>query len=189
MTRRLFYFLSYFGKPPWDTGISPPELLDFLDNHPPGLALDLGCGTGTNAITMTRRGWKVTGIDFTPRAIWQARKKTRQARLQIDYHIGDVTQFKPKAGPFDLILDIGCFHNLPPQAKIAYQENLSQWLSPEGTFLLYGFLKDGSEAGFGISQADLAAFSTFLTLDSRTNSTDRSRLSTWVKYVVRAQDH
>jgi cyclopropane fatty-acyl-phospholipid synthase-like methyltransferase len=189
MFRRIFYFLSYFGKPPWDTGISPPELLDFLDNHPPGSALDLGCGTGTNAITMTKRGWKVTGIDFMPKAIWQARKKTRQAGLQIDYHIGDVTQFKLKGGSFDLILDIGCFHNLAPQAKNAYQKNLSQWLAPGGTFLLYGFLSNGSEAGFGISQADLAAFSTLLKLDSRTDSSDRDRPSTWLKYAPGEQDH
>ena len=46
--RRIFFELRYLlGDVPWDTGVSPPELLDFLDRHPPGRALDLGCGTGT----------------------------------------------------------------------------------------------------------------------------------------------
>jgi cyclopropane fatty-acyl-phospholipid synthase-like methyltransferase len=188
MSRRIFYFFSYFGKPPWDTGISPPELMDFLEKHPPGKALDLGCGTGTNAITMARCGWKVAGIDFMPKAIWQARRKTKEAGLQIDYRVGDVTQFTPETSPFDLILDIGCFHNLPAHSKKAYQNKLSQWLAPGGTFLLYGFLGSDDGTGFGIRSADLVSFSAFLNQASRTDSTDRSRPSTWLKYTSPGKD-
>jgi cyclopropane fatty-acyl-phospholipid synthase-like methyltransferase len=188
MFRRIFYFFSYFGKPPWDTGISPPELLDFLHNHPSGKALDLGCGTGTNTITMARHGWSVTGIDFMSKAIRQARRKTQQAGLQINYQVDDVTQFNPLTGPFDLILDMGCFHNLTAQAKKVYQSKLSQWLAPEATFLLYGFLSSDSEAGFGISSADLTSFSTFLNLVSRTDSMDRSHPSTWLQYISPEKD-
>jgi cyclopropane fatty-acyl-phospholipid synthase-like methyltransferase len=188
MFRRLFFFFSYFGKPPWDTGISPPELMDFLDKHPPGKALDLGCGTGTNAITMARNGWKVTGIDFMSKAIGQARTKTKEAGLQVDYRVGDVTQFSPETSSFDLILDIGCFHNLPAQAKKAYQNKLSQWLAPGGTFLLYGFLSSDSKTGFGICSDDMASFSAFLDLVSRVDSTDRSRPSTWLKYTAPETD-
>ncbi len=183
MFRRIFYFFSYLGKPPWDTGISPPELLDFLHDHPSGKALDLGCGTGTNAITIARHGWSVTGIDFMPKAIRQARRKTQQAGLQIDYQVGDVTQFNPMNGPFDLILDIGCFHNLTAQAKTVYQSKLSQWLTPGATLLLYGFLSSDSEVGFGISSGDMTSFSAFLNLVSRTDSTDRNRPSTWLQYT------
>jgi len=188
MFRRIFYFFSYLGKPPWDTGISPPELMDFLDEHPPGQSLDLGCGTGTNAITMAQRGWKVSGIDFMPKAIRHARRKTQQAGLQIDYQVGDVTQFNPSTGPFDLILDIGCFHNLSPQAKKTYQSKLSQWLAPGATFLLYGFLRNNSEVGFGICSADLASFSNFLNLVSRTDSTDRNHPSSWLQYTSPGTD-
>jgi len=188
MFRRIFYFFSYLGKPPWDTGISPPELMDYLANHSPGKSLDLGCGTGTNAITMAKNGWSVTGIDYMPKAIRQARRKTQQAGLQIDYQVGDVTQFNPLTGPFDLILDIGCFHNLPAQAKIIYQSKLSRWLTPGATFLLYGFLSSDSEVGFGISSADMASFSAFLILASRTDSTDRSRPSTWLQYTSPESD-
>ncbi|HZD55845.1 MAG TPA: class I SAM-dependent methyltransferase, partial [Anaerolineales bacterium] len=67
--RRIFFNLWYYREPPWDTGISPPELLAFIESHPAGQALDLGCGTGTNVITLARNGWQVTGVDFAPRAI------------------------------------------------------------------------------------------------------------------------
>ena len=62
--RKLYYTLFYLKDPPWDTGITPPELLEFITNHVPGSALDLGCGTGTNAITLTKNQWEVIGIDF-----------------------------------------------------------------------------------------------------------------------------
>jgi cyclopropane fatty-acyl-phospholipid synthase-like methyltransferase len=134
MFRRLFFFLSYLGKPRWDTGISPPELLEFLENHLPGRALDIGCGTGTNAITMAKHGWSVTGIDFMPNAIHQARKKTSRAGLEVTFLAGDVTQAAEPLGPFELVLDIGCFHSLNTQAKQAYQKNLSHLLASNGVF-------------------------------------------------------
>jgi methylase of polypeptide subunit release factors len=74
MMRKLFFNLAYLQKPVWDTGISPPELLDFIANHNPGRALDLGCGTGTNSITLAKHGWEVTGVDFVKRAINLARR-------------------------------------------------------------------------------------------------------------------
>jgi SAM-dependent methyltransferase len=182
MFRRLFYFLSYFGKPPWDSGVSPPELMEFIQSHPPGRALDLGCGTGTNAITLAQHGWSVTGVDFMSKAIQQAKKKAQQAGFQIHLLVGDVTRLEKLIGSFDLILDIGCFHNLSPLAKQAYRENLSRWLAPGGKFLLYGFLITDPEANLGISGADIAGLSTMLTLTSRTDSTGRGRPATWILF-------
>jgi SAM-dependent methyltransferase len=182
--RKLFFYFSYLSKPPWDTGISPPELLDFLGNHPAGRALDLGCGTGTNAITLAKRGWQVTGVDFMPQAIQQARKKAQREGLAINFRVGDVTRLEDLAGPFDLILDIGCYHNLSPQAKRAYQANLARWLAPEGAFLLYGFLTQNSDQVFGIHDADLAGIVEIIPLALRSDSTDRGRPSTWLLFQL-----
>lgn len=60
---------------PWDTQVTPPEVMEFIARTPPGKAVDLGCGTGTNAITLARHGWRVTGVDFVPKAILAARAK------------------------------------------------------------------------------------------------------------------
>ncbi len=68
----LFFRASYlFGFKPWDSGISPPELVATIEGAnalTPGKALDLGCGTGTNSVYLARHGWAATGVDFVPRA-------------------------------------------------------------------------------------------------------------------------
>ena len=141
MIRRLFFELLYvFKKARWDTGISPPELIDFLERHPPGRALDLGCGTGTNAITMYRYGWDALGIDISSRAIRKARQKAKIINAEIDFIQGDVAELKGIEGTFDLILDIGCFHAILSTAKVKYAKNIREYLRPNGTFLLYTWL-------------------------------------------------
>ena len=146
MIHRLFFELHYlFKKARWDTGISPPELIDFLDKHQPGRALDLGCGTGTNAITMHRYGWEVVGIDISSLAILTAQRKAKSIEARIHFIHGDVAELKGVEGTFDLILDIGCFHAIQPVSKTSYAGNVRRHLRKNGTFLLYTWLQQEIE--------------------------------------------
>ena len=52
MRRLLFSIWYWLRRPPWDTGVTPPELVRFVSAHSPGRALDLGCGTGTNVVVV-----------------------------------------------------------------------------------------------------------------------------------------
>src|SRR2546426_628882 len=63
----LWYWLP--RRPPWDTGIVPPEVERFVASHPPGRALDLGCGTGTNVVYLADQGGTAPGGDFAGRAV------------------------------------------------------------------------------------------------------------------------
>jgi SAM-dependent methyltransferase len=92
----LFWDLMYlFKKTPWDTGITPPEIVTMIESGrvTVGRALDLGCGTGTNAITLAQHGFEVTAIDVSRRAIALAKRKARSAELadRIRFERGDVT--------------------------------------------------------------------------------------------------
>jgi SAM-dependent methyltransferase len=180
--KKIFFNLWYLGNPPWDTGISPPELKQFMENHPPGRALDLGCGTGTNVITLAKNGWQATGVDFVGRAIGEARRKARQAGVEAHFLVQDVTRLEGVEGPFDLILDMGCFHTLERDSVQAYCANLERLLASGGTYLMYGFFspEDGST---GLSQAHLACLNETLNLVDRQDGTERGRRpSAWFTY-------
>jgi len=153
--QRIGYAIMYLGHPPWDTGITPPEVMQFIATHPAGRALDLGCGTGTNAITLAQHGWKVTGIDFTGKAIRQARRTAQQIGLEIEFKQGDVSMLAGVKGPFDLVLDIGCFHSLPARSRERYASKLPQLLAEGGTFLLYAWMDEAGKYGTGLGNSDL----------------------------------
>lgn len=181
--RKIIFMLWYFRTPPWDTNQTPPELIHFIDTNSPGLALDLGCGTGTNVITLAKHHWQVTGVDFIPKAIRSARRKAARAGIRADLRVGDVTKLEDIHGPFDLILDIGCYHSLDNTAKQAYQKNIRRLLAAEGTLMLYLFFKSADGSGIGATEADLQPFLEFLTLTDRQDGTDReTRSSSWFVY-------
>jgi SAM-dependent methyltransferase len=73
--RWIRFNLLYLGCPPWDTGVSPPELNAFLSEKEPGRALDAGCGTGTNLLTMAQNGWEVIGVDIAWLSVLRARRE------------------------------------------------------------------------------------------------------------------
>lgn len=142
---------------PWDTQVTPPEVMAFLEQTEPGRALDLGCGTGTNAITMARAGWQVTAIDFSVQAIQTARRKSAAAGLAIDFSVGDVANLDFLSGPFDYALDIGCLFTLKPPAQTSYARHLSRILHPGARFMLYAWLpRPWRGSIWGITEAAVA---------------------------------
>lgn len=144
MIRRLFFELRYLlGNTPWDTGISPPELIDYMRSHSPGRALDLGCGTGTNSMTMAGFGWTVLGIDISILAIYLACRRARSSSADVRFICGDVTREGIEELPFDLVLDIGCFHALPIEKKEAYFQRLMRSTRRGSDYLLYTWLNTG----------------------------------------------
>lgn len=183
MIRRLFFELRYLlNDTPWDTGISPPELIDYLRTHPPGRALDLGCGTGTNAMTMGGFGWTVLGIDISSLAIFLARRKARDSSAHVKFMRADITKGAIQAEPFDLVLDIGCFHALPAEKKEAYFQRLVDLTQIGSDFLLYTWLKmQPEDPDIAPTEAALRERLTpFFELLDLTHGSDHERTSAWV---------
>lgn len=180
LLRRLSFILWYYRSPPWESGIVPPEVKDFIQTHPAGRALDLGCGSGTSSIALAQAGWEVTGVDFVPRAIRQARQKAHAAGLVVDFRLADVTRLGDIPVPYDLVLDIGCFHGLSPAGKSAYLKQLEHLLVPGGTWLLYGFFKPQEAVGPGLVLDDVERAENRLRLLKRQAGQDKKdRASAW----------
>lgn len=191
--RWLRFNLRYLGKPPWDTGVSPPELINYLKTADPGRALDLGCGTGTNLKTMAEYGWEVVGVDLAWLSILRARLKLRQAGVEGYFKTGEVTGDLNFDKPFDFVLDIGCYHGLSRKEKSKYRQNLQNWLKPGGTFLIYTHRRTSPDDSHGVLQEDLDAFEVFLNLQWRENSDESrpdgsgGRTATWSQFMDRRE--
>jgi SAM-dependent methyltransferase len=129
----------------WERQVPPTdlvELIEGLDALRPGRALDLGAGTGTDSIYLAGRGWDVTGVDMVPEALAIARRNAVARSVRAKFVHGDVTRLSDVVqGTFDLVLDFGCFHTLPPDQRAAYVDNVSTAAAPGATFLLYGFAR------------------------------------------------
>jgi SAM-dependent methyltransferase len=69
----------------------------------PGVALDVGCGEGADAIWLARRGWTVTAIDISDVAIGRAREAAGHAAVEVEWVCGDALRTPFPARSFDLV--------------------------------------------------------------------------------------
>jgi SAM-dependent methyltransferase len=98
------------GKPlPWDTGTPDPMLVGMIESAAIacGRTLEVGCGTGTNAIYLAQHGFEVVGVDISPLAVKHARAN---ASGRCRFETMDFLKETPPGGPFDFVFDRGCFH-------------------------------------------------------------------------------
>lgn len=181
--RRVLFSAWYWlpGRRRWDTGVSPPELERFVQSHPPGRALDIGCGTGTNVVYLARHGWSAVGVDFAGRAVAKARRRARDAGVAATFAVGDVTRLEV-AGPFDLALDIGCLHSIAVSGRAGYAAGLARVVRRGGTYLLYAFAPGGPTFGLMADDVRAAFASAFDVVDVEEG---RGRPSAWYTLVRR----
>ncbi len=157
LSRSMVFNLSYIFHPRWDTGIPAPELVRFLQERVPGNAIDIGCGTATNLLYLAQHQWTVTGLDYAPLAIRKARNKLKGYPATL--LVADVARLRllDLPGPYDLALDMGCFHSLSDKDRKAYVLGLEKWVTRNGVYMVYAF-QPASPAKGGISKADMIGY-------------------------------
>jgi len=80
---------------------------DFIEqelNHDKSLKIiDIGCGTGRHSIELTKRGYNVTGIDFSKSQLTRAREKAKDVGIEINFQEHDARNL-PFADEFDVAI-------------------------------------------------------------------------------------
>jgi len=100
------------GRPPWESGLASAELVRVLDEGllQPCTVLELGCGTGADAVYLAWRGFEVTAVDSCPLALERARGRAQEEDVLVQFVLDDVFEFGRTCGPFDLVYDAGFYH-------------------------------------------------------------------------------
>jgi SAM-dependent methyltransferase len=101
----------------------------------PCRAIELGCGTGTNACYLAERGFEVTAVDVSAKAIEMAEARAEGLNRKPTFLVADITRPSPIVGPFAFIFDRGCYHCLRLVDLAGFRAALEQ-LSMPGTRLL-----------------------------------------------------
>lgn len=180
---KAIYAMLYFGSPNWDSGQTPPEIMEVIDSSDPGRALDLGCGTGTHVIALAKHGWEAIGVDYVGKAIRRAKLRANAANLSPTFYTQDVTELDNIEGQFDLILDVGCYHTVDRRKRIAYRDNLQSLLKQGGLFLSFAFRKGVEQKLMGLTEKDIDELSNILELVSRRDGLMRGKQPiTWLTY-------
>ncbi|MGA9839838.1 MAG: class I SAM-dependent methyltransferase [Thermoplasmata archaeon] len=135
-----FFEEVYRGAPPWDIGRPQSEFVRLEENGSiRGRVLDVGCGTGENALYYAQRGHETWGIDFAPTAIEKARSKARERHAAVYFEVGSALELGALHRQFDTITDCGLFHTFLDQHRPQYAASVAVALAPGGRFFLLCF--------------------------------------------------
>lgn len=135
-----FFDDAYEGTPPWDIGRPQPEFVKLADAGAiQGRVLDVGCGTGENALFLASRGHEVWGVDGAPRAIEKAKEKARERSGNVTFRVHDALDLGRLRTTFDTVIDSGLFHTFDDGERTVFTRSLASVLRPGGTYIMMCF--------------------------------------------------
>jgi SAM-dependent methyltransferase len=85
---------------------------------PTGLALDIGCGAGRNAVPLARQGWRVLGIDLSWPMLAAARDRVRGDGPRLWLALAPMDALPVRAGAFDLVVVHGIWNLAQSMAEL-----------------------------------------------------------------------
>lgn len=126
------------GCTPWDTGRPDSNLTNMVIERPVRAcnALDIGCGTGTNARWLAQLGFTVTGVDISEIAIQKAMESASDLEVRCEFVTANFLNEEIRGAPFDFAFDRGCFHSFDSEEERSqFAENAARHLGKEGLWL------------------------------------------------------
>ncbi len=132
---------AYASTPPWDIGRPQPAFVEIVNAGElnPGRVLDVGCGTGENAIFLAQHGFQVSGIDLVKQAIAFALAKATARKATVNFHVGNALSLGFENREFDNVVDSGLFHTFSDQDRSLYVREMSRVLRTKGKYFMLCF--------------------------------------------------
>lgn len=136
------------GQPPWDIGRAQPAIARLAAAG--GFVspvLDVGCGTGENALHLAALGLSVVGVDVAETALAMARAKAGDRGLPATFAAADALRLKRLGRTFHTVLDCGLFHSFSPDERAGYVASLASATGRGGTLYVLCFSDGGPDTG------------------------------------------
>lgn len=154
----MFFDEAYRGTPPWEIGRPQPAFERLAASGAiAGTVLDIGCGTGENALALAARGHEVWGVDSAPHAIERARLKAFGRGLPAVFLEHDALELETLGRTFETAIDSGCFHVFDDPGRARYVRSARSVLEPGGRLHVLCF-SEREPPGWGprrVTQAEI----------------------------------
>lgn len=136
------------GPAPWDIGAPQPAIVRLASEGAfAGTVLDVGCGTGENALHVASLGLSVVGVDVAETALALARAKADERAINVEFVAADALALQHLDRTFDTVIDCGLFHTFDAQERRVYVASLASVTSAGSTLFLLCFSDQGSDLG------------------------------------------
>lgn len=129
-----------------------PTLFAAVAGLQPGAALELACGSGTNAVWLASQGWRTTAVDWSPVALANGKAKADEVGVSVKWLERDLFSWVPPARSFDLVVIV--YLHLPPAERGPVYATAAAAVSPGGRLLIVGH--DRTQAAEGLDGPDPA---------------------------------
>ncbi|MBI4152989.1 class I SAM-dependent methyltransferase [Candidatus Woesearchaeota archaeon] len=142
-------FEQIYEKPEeagWAFTYPPQELIELVEmgKVAPCKALEVGCGEGRSSLFLASKGFTMTGIDWSEKAVWRAKQHSQDAGIRcrfVTMNFKDLPKLNEK---FDFIFDWRFFHDITEQEeREAYVEIVHRHLKENGKYLSVSFAGNG----------------------------------------------
>lgn len=135
---------------PWNLESPPDALVELVDSGRilPCAVADLGCGAGNYAVWLAGRGFEVTGLDISPKAIELAQQLAIKKDVPCRFLVADLLGNLPELeGSFDFAYDWEVLHHVFPENRVRYIDNVHRLLRQGGRYLSVCFKEDDPSFG------------------------------------------
>jgi SAM-dependent methyltransferase len=147
------------GPAPWDIGRPQPAVVRLAaEGAFAGAVLDVGCGTGENALHVASLGFAVLGVDVAETALAIASAKAGERGIEAEFAAADAFGLDRLGRTFETVLDCGLFHTFDGDERPRYVASLASVTEHDGTVHVLCFSDEGRDVGpHPVSRAELRA--------------------------------
>jgi SAM-dependent methyltransferase len=116
----------------------------------PGRALELGCGSGTNAVWLAGRGWRTEAVDWSSVGLANGKAAADAAGVSVEWLERDLFAWTPPAESFELVVIV--YLHFPPAERASVYAAAAASVAPGGRLLIIGH--DRTQAAEGVDGPD-----------------------------------